>query len=168
MVYPIFLVVSGVIIIVLLFFLERAFRKINELERILEDERRKSSMPRLTLEVKTDSDYGIFVINDSYCYAKNITARDLDVILDYGFKKHITLKFDPLDMLKPNGRKKLNYRVFDGDYEASGSDAQNILNHFADAPLQLQLRYENIEGAPFTATILCEKGQYIVKKIAAL
>ncbi|MCK5012683.1 MAG: hypothetical protein KAS66_02600 [Candidatus Omnitrophica bacterium] len=168
MVYPLFLVLASIVIIVLIFFLERAFRKITELEHTLTEERRKRSMPMLTLEVNTDTDYGVFLINDSYCYAKNIQITDLDVIVDYGFKKHITLKFDPLEMLKPNGKIKMNYRVFDGDYDTTVNDAKNILNHIPDTPIEMHLRYENIEGGPFTSTIIPENDQYVVKEVTAI
>ena len=168
MVYPMFLIIASIVIIVLLFFLERAFRKISELEHALAEEKRKRSMPFLTLDVNTENDYGVFLINDSYCYAKNIQISDLDVVVDYGFKKHILLKFDPLEMLKPNGRSKLDYRVFDGDYDTTSSDAKNILNHFPDAPIEMHLRYENIEGDPFASTIIPEKDQYAVREVTAL
>jgi hypothetical protein len=168
MVYPLFLVLSGIVIIILLFFVERAFRKITELEHTLAEERRKRSMPMLTLEVNTEDDYGVFLINDSYCYAKNINVDDLDVTVDYGFKKHITLKFDPLEMLKPNGRVKMDYRVFDGEYDTSVTDAKNILNHIPDTPIEMHLRYENIEGGPFTSTIIPEGDQYVIKEVKAV
>ena len=168
MVYPLFLIVAGIVIIILLFFLERAFHKIAELEHTLAEEKRKRSMPLLTLEVNTDDDYGMFLINDSYCYAKNIRAGDLDVVVDYGFKKHITLKFDALEILKPNGRSRLNYRVFDGEYDTTMTDSKNILNHFPDAPIEMHLRYENIEGDPFTSTIIPENGQYVVREVTPI
>ena len=163
--YMLFSIIAAVIIIVLLLFIRRALLKIRELEETLAEEQRKRSMPLLTLEVNTDDEYGVFLINDSYCYAKNITIGDLDVVVDYGFKKHITLKFDSLEMLKPNGRGQLEYRVFDGDYDTTVTDAKNILNHFPDAPIEIRLRYENLEGSPFTSTIIPEKGQYVVKEV---
>lgn len=166
MTYLYFLIVASISIIIILYFLEKAHREIKELKRTLADERRKRSMPILTLDVDTEIEFGIFLINDSYCYAKNITVKDLDVIVDYGFKKHITLKFDPLDMLKPNGRSRLNYRVFDGDYDTTSTDAKNILNHFSDAPIEIHLNYENIEGGSFAATIVPEENKYIVKEVS--
>jgi hypothetical protein len=169
MLYLVFLIIASIVIIVLISFLEKASRKIKELEDTLEEEKRKRSMPLLTLEVNTDSDYGIFLINDSYCYAKNINIIDLDVVVDYGFKKHITLKFDQVEMLKPNGRSKMNYRVFDGEYDTTTSDSVNILNHFPDAPIEVRLRYENIEGGAFTSTIVPdENGQYAVKEVTSI
>jgi hypothetical protein len=93
---------------------------------------------------------------------------DLDVTVDYGFKKHITLKFSPLEVLKPNGRIRLSYRVFDGQYDVTATDALNILNHFSDSPIEMHLRYENIEGSPFAATITSEKNQYIIKEVTPL
>ena len=168
MVYKVLFVIADIIIIVFIFVIMKMLRKIRELEHTLAEERRKRSMPLLTLEVNTDDDYGVFLINDSYCYAKSINISDLDVVVDYGFKKHITLKFDPLEMLKPNGRSQLNYRVFDGDYDTTSTDAKNILNHFPDAPIEMHLRYANIEGDSFTSTIIPEKDQYVVREVTAL
>ena len=168
MLYLVFLIVASIVIIVLIAFLEKASRKIKELEHTLAEEKRKRSMPLLTLEVNTDDNYGVFLINDSYCYAKNININDLDVIVDYGFKKHITLKFAPLEMLKPNGKSKLDYRVFDDAYDTTSSDAKNILNHFPDAPIEMHLRYENIEGGAFSSIIIPENDQYVVKEVIPL
>ncbi len=166
--YDVLFFVKDLVIVLLIFAVIGTLRKIRELKATLADERRKRSMPLLTMEVDTDNDYGVFLINESYCYARNINVSDLDVVVDYGFKKHITLKFDSLEMLKPNGRSKLNYRVFDGDYDTTSSDEKNILNHFPDAPIEMNLRYENLEGDPFKSSIVPEKDQYVVKKVTAL
>jgi hypothetical protein len=165
MVFLILFTIAVIIIAVLVLFIMKCLQTIRDLEETLAEEKRKRSMPLLTLEVNTEDDFGAFLINDSYCYAKNITIDDLDVVVDYGFKKHITLKFEPLEMLKPNARSKLNYRVFDGAYDITSSDSTNILNHFSDAPIEMHLRYENIEGGPFKATIVPERDQYVVKEV---
>jgi hypothetical protein len=122
-------------------------------------------MPMLNLEVNTKEDYGAFLINDSYCYAKNIHVQNLDVVVDYGFKKHITLKFGDVEILKPNGRVKLNYRVFDGEYDVTAQDSKNILNHFPDSPIEMQLSFENLEGGAFTSTIVPENQGYTIKEV---
>lgn len=168
MLYTISMILAAVMLVVLIFVINALRRKIRLLEEALAEERRKRSMPLLTFEVNTQNDFGVFLINDSYCYARNIQMSDLDVIVDYGFKKHITLKFDALEMLKPNGRTKLNYRVFDGEYETTATDAKNILNHFRDAPIEIRLRYENLEGGQFTSVIVPENDQYVVKEMTPL
>lgn len=161
--------IKDIIIALLVFIIIVAFFRIHTLKKNLAIEKRKRTMPLITLEVNTDNDFGIFLVNDSYCYAKNIVTDDLDVVVDYGFKKHITLKFDPVEILKPNGKSKLNYRVFDGIYDVtSPGDKKNILNHFSDAPIEMRLRYENIEGGPFAAIIVSEKDHYIIKEVTAL
>lgn len=165
MLYLIGLVVACGVIVILLKLIESLKVKIKDLERTLAEERRKRTMPLLQLEVNTDDDYGIFLINDSYCYAKNIRVDNLNVVVDYGFKKNITLKFDVLEMLKPNGRARLKYRVFDGDYDTTSSDEKNILNHFPDAPLKMELRYENLESELFTSKITSEESRYVVQEV---
>lgn len=154
---------KDIVIVLLLFALFQTYRKVKELEKTLKLEKHKRSMPLITMDVNTDDDLGVFLINDSYCYAKNIRAEDLDVVVDYGFKKHITLKFTPVDILKPSGRTRLDYRVFDGEYDITQTDSKNILNHFQDAPIEMHLRYQNIEGNPFKATIASENNQYLIK-----
>jgi len=122
--------IKDIIIVLLVLIVIGAFFKIRSLKKTLAIEKRKRTMPLITLEVNTDDDFGAFLLNDSYCYAKSIKVEDLDVVIDYGFKKHITLKFDPVEILKPNGRIKLNHRVFDGVYDISSSDDKNIFIHF--------------------------------------
>jgi len=168
MLYDTLYLLKDIVIVLLLFATFQSIRKVKALEKMLEEEKRKRTMPLINLEVNTSDDLGVFLINDSYCYAKNITVEDLDVVVDYGFKKHITLKFPPLDVLKPSARIKLDYNVFDGEYDITNTDSLNILNHFADAPIEMRLRYENIEGGPFTATIGTQKDKYVIKKVAPL
>jgi hypothetical protein len=152
----------------LIFALIGALYKIRALKEILAKEKRKQNMPLLTLEVNTERDRGVYLINDSYCYARNIRFNDLDLVVDYGFKKHLTLKFPPIDMLKPNAKIKLDYRVFDEKYDITSEDSLNILNHFSDAPIKMRLCYENIEGDPFTAILSPQRGRYVTKEITPL
>jgi len=168
MLYDAIYFIKDIIIILLLFAVFQSIRKVRALEHALEEEKRKRTMPLITMEVDTDDDMGVFLINDSYCYAKNIDIEDLDVVVDYGFKKHITLKFKPLEVLKPSARVKLDYSVLDDGYDISDTDSLNILNHFTDAPIEMRLRYENIEGGPFTATIGSEKDRYVIKNVTPL
>ena len=156
------------VIVLLLFAVFHAVRKVKILEKALKEEKRKRSMPLITMDVNTDDDLGVFLTNDSYCYAKNITIEDLDVVVDYGFKKHLILKFQPLEILKPNARIKLSYNIFDDGFDITNTDSLNILNHFTDSPIEMRLRYENIEGGPFTATIGTEKDHYVIKEITPL
>jgi len=159
---------KDIIIVLLIFAIIAAMMKIRKLKDILEHEKRKRSMPLMAMEVNTDKDSGVFLINDSYCYAKNIDIDDLDVIVDYGFKKHITLKFPTLELLKPSARIKLDYRVFNGPNDVTDMHSLNILNHFSDAPIEMHLRYRNFEDSPFKAIIGPEKNQYITKEVTAL
>jgi hypothetical protein len=168
MAYNILFLVKDLVIVLLIFSVMGLVWKIRELQRTLEVERRKRTTPLLTLEVNTGDDFGIFLINDSYCYARNIRIDDLDVTVDYGFKKLIRLKFDTMETLKPNGRTRLYYRVFDGEFDTTATDAKNILNHFQDAPVQMRLYFENLESAPFASTIISENGKYFVKEVLSL
>ncbi len=168
MLYDTVYFMKDIAIVLLLFAVFQSIRKVKALEQTLEEEKRKRSMPLITMEVATDGDMGVFLINDSYCYAKNINIEDMDIVVDYGFKKHITLKFEPLEVLKPSARIKLSYNVFDDGYDTTKTDSLNILNHFTDAPIEMRLRYENIEGGPFAATIGSEKNQYVLKNVTPL
>jgi len=168
MIYNSLFLLKDIVIVLLLFATFQMFRKVKALEATLEQEKRKRSMPLITMELNTTDDLGVFLLNDSYCYARNIKIEDLDVVIDYGFKKHITLKFDPLEMLKPSAKIKLNHRVFDDEYEITSTDSINVLNHFSDSPINMRLRYENIEGGPFAATIVPEKDKYVIKEVTPL
>jgi len=159
---------KDIIIVLLVFAVISAMMKIRTLKDTLEMEKRKRSMPLMALDVNTTNDMGVFLVNDSYCYAKNIDIQDMDVVVDYGFKKHITLKFPSVEMLKPSARARLDYRVFDGEYDITNTDSKNILNHFSDAPIEMRLRYRNIEDSPFEAVIGPERDHYITKEVTPL
>src|SRR3989338_2349591 len=112
MLYDTLYFIKDSIIALLIFALIAALYKIRTLKEALAQEKRKRSMPLLALEINTENDRGVYLINDSYCYAQNIKIQDLDVVVDYGFKKHITLKFPTIDVLKPSAKIKLDYRIF--------------------------------------------------------
>jgi len=165
--YDLNFLIRDVLIGVLAGLLVWAIFKIKQIKRLLAEEKRKRLFPLLMLEVDTD-EVAAYLMNDSYCYAKNVKIDDLNITVDYGFKKRLLLKFEPIDMIKPGQKMPLNYRVWDGAYDITSTDSRNLVYHFSDSNIEMHISYSNMEHAKFSTTISRDKDQYIVKEVKPL
>jgi len=144
-----------------------ASAKIRKLEEQLEEEKRKRTFPLLTFNVNRD-DLKVYLTNDSYCYARNITFDDMNITADLGFKKHLTVKFDPIDMLKPNQQVQLNYNISDGEYDLTDQSPDSVVLQFHNKDFNLHILYQNLEEDKFISTIAWQKNQYVTKEAKPL
>src|SRR3989338_1603145 len=102
----------------------------------LRAEIRKSHFPLLVVLLDT-SDRCVYLHNDSYCCAKNIRIADIQLTVDSGFKKIVTLKFYPFAMLRPGEKALMHYRVFDGKHEVHVGQAAYLLSNNADSDVEV-------------------------------
>jgi len=142
--------------------------QIKKLKLLIKEERRKRLSPVLMLETEP-STTSIYLRNDSYCYAKNIHIDDVKLTVDMGFKKHLQLKFEPDKfMLKPDEKAKLTYRVFEDQYDITSADSPNLIHYFACSNMEMRLSYNNIEDTFFTAVIVNDKKNFVLKEVKSI
>lgn len=132
----------------------------------LREEIRKSHFPLLVV-MREASDRRVYLQNDSYCYAKNIRIADVQLTVDYGFKKIVTLKFYPIDMLRPGEKALMHYRVFDGEHEVHVDKAVYLLSNNAVPGIEIFVDYENLENISFKVTSGYRSGQFHIKETTA-
>ncbi|MCA9399119.1 MAG: hypothetical protein KC618_05185 [Candidatus Omnitrophica bacterium] len=137
-------------------------KEIKQLAVALEKEKHKRSFPLLAFELDVEG-RSLYVTNDSYCYAKKIAIQDFDLTLHMGFEKHLTLKFDTIDLLKPGKREKITFRVFDHGHEITSSDSPNLVYYFPDTKVTFHIRFENIEEDRFESLVINEGKEFIIK-----
>jgi hypothetical protein len=147
--------------------LANAGAKIRSLRKLLEEERRKRTFPMLVFRVDK-TDLKAYLKNESYCYAKQISFDDLDLTVEYGFKKKLKLRFDAIAMLKPGQEVRLTYRVFDNDFDVTPQSPDSLVLQFHDNPFTMQLGFENLENEKFRSTIVWQDGDYVVKEVHSL
>lgn len=135
--------------------------RIRNLSRRLEDEHRKRSLPLLVFGMDS-IETGLYIKNDSYCHARDIRIEDFTVIVDYGFKKKLRLQFDPIEMLKAQGKVVLSFKVFDGPHEVMRSDT--ILAHLLADSFEARLRYRNLENVEFLSVVAKDKKGFTIKQ----
>jgi hypothetical protein len=135
--------------------------RIKNLNRRLEEEHRKRTLPLLIFGVDS-LETGLYLKNDSYCHARDIRIEDFTVIVDYGFKKKLRLQFEPIEMLKAQGKVSLAFRVFDGPHEVMRSDT--ILTHLLADSFEARLRYRNLENEEFISIVGREKKTFTIKQ----
>ena len=136
---------------------------IRRLNHALIEEKKKRLLPLLILELD-ESSPGVYLKNNSSCYAQKIIFEDFPLTLELGYKKMVVLKFETIDTLYPNEKKKLQFRIFDGEYEDYQSEKDNITNYFFISDFQLRLYYYNIENTKFTALITAENNTFHIKE----
>ena len=97
----------GILIVALLI----ARSKIKRLQALLEEEKKKRTFPLLVFSINRD-ELKAYLKNESYCYAKHVQIDDIDLTVDYGYKKTLKLRFDPILMLKPNQIQSFEFFVY--------------------------------------------------------
>lgn len=142
-------------------------KKIRELEEKLAEEKKKRSFPLLEFDVDKN-ELEAYLFNNSYCYAKEITILDLNIVVRMGFDKKLILKFDPINLLKPNQKVKLHFRVFDREYDITTGSSKSLLLQLTNQDFEMNLAFQNMEGQRFESSIIYDKENFILKEIKPL
>jgi len=151
------IVTLGILIICLI--------QIRRLKRIIVQEVRRRLVPEVVLELDIE-ERGIFARNQSTMFAKDISIDNINMTLeDYGFAMEFTLKFEPVDSLKPNERLRLDFDVFKADELCKPEESRRIIPHLISIPFKVKLTYSNLENLRFKALIVKKIGQ---KKFALI
>lgn len=154
--------VSLVLITLLSLHLEQYKKEVRTLSTALVKEKRKRNIPVLTLDMDWDK-RALHILNDSYCYAKNIVFEEVKLIISIGFQKHLNLCFNSIELLKPGERTALSFKVFDHGHNITSADSPNLVYYFPDTKLTFRIHYQNIEKDNFTTTIVNEGKQFTVE-----
>ena len=140
----------------------------NTLKTLLAEEKRKRTYPLLTFEVDR-SKLKAYLKNESYCYAKDVHIDDMTITADYGFKKDLHLKFDPIVLLRPGGVTELEYKVFDNGFDVTTQSPDSLVLQFKDSPsFKIHMRFKNLEEEGFESTVAWQESQYVVKEVKPL
>ena len=125
------------------------FTRILRLEKTVAKANREQFIPILMLDIASTRP-GIFLHNEGQCFASDIRVEDIACVLDYDFKKTLTLKFGRVGYLKPGEKVKLDCRIFDGNYEMPYREAENLQVHLSRSAFEAKILCNNIEGIKYT------------------
>ena len=131
-------------------------------QKELEQTRREQLVPVLTMRLDQEK-LGLFLKNDGNGHAKDICIDDFDINLSYTFKKIITLKSEPILLLKPDEEIPLIFGAFDHGLELPSNNREDLFAHMTGASFEANVRYTNIENKPFHA-IIAKKDNHIYNK----
>ena len=137
--------------------------RIVRLSRLLREERHRRFLPLITAGIDSIEE-GLYLKNTGGVPAKDITVGDVEIELDYGFKKYLRLSFRPLDRLAPDEKKPLAFEVFDKEYQVHPEDAETLAGHIKTSPLTLHLRYTNMQNVPFRALLRKDKDRVTIEE----
>ena len=156
-------IISGILVVLLYF----SISYIKKLKKRVEAERQKRLVPFLDVEI--DEDKTVFSLtNNSHCCAKNIHIDDLTFLAKVGFEKHLTLKFEEIDMLKPSQKTILVFKVFDDGQDITDSNSRNLIHHLKGSGICLQIQCTNFDNTPFISTIEERNQKFIIKEVTAV
>lgn len=162
--YLLLCVVELIVIAVLVGRIRRLQDHGHTLQKALEYEKLRGRCPYLTL-ARDDQEYQLTLTNDSYCYAKNIQVHDASMVVDVGFQKRLTLKFEMIEMIKPQTSAQLQYKAFDGEQDVTNHDPGKLIHYFPNSGLELTLTCQNMEGDPFREVIVNQKADFVVREV---
>lgn len=153
------------LIIITLVILVFCILEIYRLRKSIAQEIHRRLTPQLVFYIDTEA-MAIFIKNESYFLARDIKIEETNVIIeDYGFKKRITLRFQPVDSLKPQEEAHLKFKVFDKQQELPENVVTTMVAHLASISFRLKVNYSNIENFMFTAVIVKKGKKFYTKEI---
>ncbi|MFP4473126.1 MAG: hypothetical protein ACLFPX_04540 [Candidatus Omnitrophota bacterium] len=136
------------LIIALIAICRKQRKRVYKLKDQLRTEREKRMTPLLGISIQKDA-FGLTLINEGNCLAKNIRLAEVRTAVGVGFEKHITLRFTPVDMLKPGKSQNLKFEVLDKDQPLPPSVQNNIGSVLLGASFPMTLACENQHGIGF-------------------
>lgn len=142
-----------------------ALLQIRKLKKALIQEIHRRLVPELMFELDL-KDLGLFIKNESALIAKEIAIQDANIIIeDFGFMMHFTLKFDPVEILRPNERIKLNFTAIHQGQDDAIRTPEGILPHLSSASFRLIIDFYNIENLKFRAEFIRKPNRFVLDKL---
>jgi hypothetical protein len=154
--------VLAVVIVLLAGALFIARRKIKQLRADLAECERQRQVPMLMLEIDWNAMH-IYMRNEGFCAARDIQVKDAKCGLDYDFKKVLVIKFEPVAVLAPREKVRLDFRAFDGDYAIPSEDIENLFAHLSGSSFEAQIFSLNPHDVGFVTTIEKRKNKFFIK-----
>lgn len=156
--------IKDIFLLLFLVIIIRSIASIFHLQKELEIAKKGQITPFLDLEINSE-EIGLFIVNNSNCYAKNIRIEDVDFVANVGFKKHLKLVFEPIDALKVSQREKLKFKVFDNNSDITDTKSKNLINYFKGSDTKVNIRYSNIENTEFIASLEIRNNSFQIKDV---
>ena len=151
------ILILGVIVVLCLI-------EIFDLKKLLIKEKKKRLIPLVNLEIDT-TDANLYLKNHGDGPVTNITFEVCQVTLEYEFKKELTLKIERVPMLLPGQRYKLQFQVFEKDYNITPSVKRSFATNLLNSSFSLPLYCTNMEGIPFRVIIVKEKNRFSIQEV---
>jgi len=138
--------------------------EIIRLRIVLHRQKQRMVIPVIELEPSL-ADTELYLSNNSACYAKAITPEDIQVTLDYGFKKTFRVRFSPIEKLAPQEKVPLTYTIFDGEFRIEADNLNPLKAQLAVASFTLRLSYTNMENIRYRSVIVKNKDKASIQEL---
>lgn len=150
----------GITLLILVF----CILEIKKLKKTITKEAQKRLIPQLDLEFNhniQEKTAGLHLKNKSFFLARDITIKDTRLDLsDFGFKKTIILRFENVNLLRPEEKIQLNFKVLDINEEPLPDVTEKIIPHLISPSFELRIYYSNVENLNFCAVFLKTKDTF--------
>ncbi len=135
--------------------------EIKKLKKTITQEAQKRLIPQLNLEFNPDiqdKTAGFHLKNENLFLARNITIKDTTLDLsDFGFKKTIILRFENINILRPEEQIQLKFEVLDINEEPLPEVTEKIIPHLVSPSFKITVYYFNVENLKFCVVFLKTK-----------
>jgi len=161
---PLLPFVQPALIILLLVTLVSSFAKIQELKTALVEEKNKRLLPVLAFGIDKDS-VEVTLFNDSQNAAKDVHIEDLVLDLKYEHRKTVKIEFDPVDLLNPQQKISMNFKVFDNGFQMRNILPNTLVSHFLAASFEMVIHFRNMEDTAFREVLVKEGPKIYIQKV---
>ena len=137
------------LLIAVFFILILCIREIRRLKNNIIQEVQKKLFPQLMMYI--DSKEMFFSLkNEGFSLARNIEIDELTLYLeDTGFKVGYILRFENINILKPQEEVKLKFQVFDENHHFKAETTERIFPHLIRPPFNVRMSCSDIEERKF-------------------
>lgn len=108
------------------------------------------------------------ISNDGHCLIKNLQIADVETVIDVGFQKKLTFRFDSIKLLQPGESAVLNIQVFEKGAPLPPSVTEKMGGVLLAASFLAEIRCENSEAVPFWIRLKKTGQDYTIEKISPL
>lgn len=156
---------SLIIILVLLTILQRQRAQIRQLRFQIQKEQRRRETPFLNFIIDRHS-LALRLINEGDIMVKHIEIEEITTVVDVGFQKTLTLKFKPIDQLKPGDSALLELMILENGQPLPPGMLQRLGGLILSMSFTAYIHCKTMADIPFCLELIKNGRECTLSRIA--
>jgi|GEM_PF-3816220 len=157
--------ISLIIILALLTMLHRQRAQIRQLRFLIKKEQQRRETPFLNFIIDRQS-LALRLINDGDVMVKNIEIEEITTVVDVGFQKTLTLKFKPIDQLKPGDSVLLELMILENEQPLPPGLLQRMGGLILSMSFTAYIHCKTMADIPFCLELIKNRRECTLSRIA--